>query len=348
MKHEKRLAFLLEIISFCIVMIMCGLVGTAAEEEFAEGIWKYILQTDGTAYITGILDTQLSDTLTIPDSIGGCEVTAVKGLNNLQEITKIVIPDGVKEIGENAFYNNTSLMYVELPDSLKVIGDRAFENCPLRKINLPDGLITINSYAFFGCGFPTVRIPETTTYIGDHAFDNSELQYAIFPNTVMTIGDGAFSSAEMREFYISENHPMLASYQGVLFSKTTMTLLCYPKKKTRSIYEVPAGVTAIAPNAFDSNSYICEVILPDTVVSIGNYAFFNCDSLEKINLPDGLQSIGASAFRWTDNLSELTIPASVEEIGEDALPDAPIKVYAGSFAETYCIENELDYVCIDP
>ena len=80
--------------------------------------------------------------------------------------------------------------------------------------------------------------------------------------------------------------------------------------------------------------------------SIGDFSFYECEHLETINLPASIQEIGEWAFYGCSGLTSLTVPESVTSIGEEAFHDCEsleISVYQGSYAETYCKENDLNY-----
>ena len=84
---------------------------------------------------------------------------------------------------------------------------------------------------------------------------------------------------------------------------------------------VSEGVTSIADNLFKNDggeiqSNIISVTLPDTVTSIGAYAFYNCTNLAEINIPDSVTSIGAAAFFGCKSLTEIKIPEGVTSIAD--------------------------------
>lgn len=108
-----------------------------------------------------------------------CEVTIPEGITEIgkeafircYELSKVVIPEGVKTIGDCAFFECTKLMEVVLPNSLEVIGGGAFGLCPLTDLSIPEGVTTI----------------------GGGAFCNSELQKIVIPKSVKSIGGRAFN-----------------------------------------------------------------------------------------------------------------------------------------------------------
>lgn len=347
--NPKRYSYIFGLVLFVISIVCCGLSESTSEDLLMEQNWEYVLQADGTARITGLKDAQTSSVLTIPDVIQGHPVTVVEGLRELQGLSEVIISDGVTELGEFAFACDTALTKVSLPNSLKKIGCSAFTECySLKEIDLPNSLEVIEEEAFYSSEIEILMLPSSIKKIGAQAFYDTSLQNIVFPETELTVGDGAFANSKMKEFRVPDKHPTLDAYQGVLFNKKTKTLLAYPSNNERPQYEVPKGITAIAPFAFAGNRFLKNVTIPGTVVSIGESAFGFCDGLTDIYMSEGLISIGPYAFASNKSLQKMIIPSSVREIGENAFPDDTlILVYKNSYAEAYCQENEVSYVCID-
>lgn len=129
-------------------------------------------------------------------------------------------------------------------------------------------------------------------------------------------------------------------------------------------------VKAIYSNAFNKCSELRTVTLPDTIESIGDSAFYICKNLKKINIPNNLKTIENNAFNYCRSLVEVTLPTGLTSIGRRAFYDChklmriivpptveyigdevfgncsniTVVVKKGSYAEQYCIENEIRYV----
>ena len=113
-------------------------------------------------------------------------------------VTEVVVPDGIKIIGEFAF-SCSGLVSITLPNSITDIDEGAFQNCPhLTTVILPENITWISDYLFDGCeNLKSVVIPEQVTYIGDMAFFGCcSLTSVVIPEKVRTIDDWAFACCQ--------------------------------------------------------------------------------------------------------------------------------------------------------
>ena len=108
-----------------------------------------------------------------------------------KDVTAVVIKDGVKSIGDYAFYNCQKLKSITIPDSVTCIGDGAFEGCiSLTTITLPDSITEIGYGAFYNSGLKHLTIPDGVTEIFNFTFDRCpDLETVILPETVTRIGE---------------------------------------------------------------------------------------------------------------------------------------------------------------
>ncbi|MBR6667015.1 MAG: leucine-rich repeat domain-containing protein [Clostridia bacterium] len=245
---------------------------------------------------------------------------------------RYAIPQGIKIIGASAFSYCNNLTSVTIPSSVTSIGDKAFYNCSnLTSITIPDSVTSIGEYAFQGCSsLISITIPNSVTSIGDSAFSFcSKLTSITIPDSVTSIGRNPFRHCDkLTSIIVSVDHPTLATIDGVLFEKSTKTLVCYPRAFTAKIYAIPQDIKIIGDEAFYSCSSLTSITIPDSVTSIGDDAFIFCDSLTTITIPDSVTSIGDDAFYWCDALTSITV-------GRD------------SYARQYCIDNGLPYTYPD-
>jgi hypothetical protein len=291
------------------------------------------------------LDCSSLTSITIPDSI-----TSIGGyaFYRCSSLTSITIPDSVTHIGSYAF-NNTAyyndennwdncVLYIdnalleansdlisgeyEIRNNTTVIADKSFYGCSsLTSITIPDRVTSIGDYAFDYCrSLTSITIPDSVTSIGNYAFsDCSSLTSITIPDSVTSIGDGAFSFCKsLKEINVEKNNMCFLSNDGILFSKEQNILIQYPSGREITGYTIPNSVTSIGDYAFSDCSSLTNITIPDSVTSIGNYAFSYCSSLTSVIIPDSVTSIGDWVFADCSNLKSVTVGNGVTSISNYA------------------------------
>ena len=279
--------------------------------------------------------------VTIPDSvtsIGGSafsycrnltSVTLSNGVTsidwgafNCTGLTSITIPDSMTSIGEMVFGNCTNLKNITIPDSVTSIGSSAFSGCKsLTSITLPNSVKEIFSSAFSGCtSLTSVTIPESVTDIYGSAFEGcTNLTDITIPSSVTHVGSGVFSGCtSLTEIEVATDNSSYASVNGVLYDKDKTTIICYPTGKKDKSYKIIDGATSIGSSAFEDNTSLTSVTIPNSVTQIGYGAFEDCTSLIGVTLPSSVTSIGRHAFYRCISLKSITIPNSVTNICKEA------------------------------
>ncbi len=187
---------------------------------------------------------------------------------------------------------------------------------------LEDGTAEITNY--MGSA-ETLDIPSkldtyTVTSIGDSAFAyNNSLTSVTIPNGVTNIDNSAFDLCySLTEIKVDANNKNYSSQDGVLFNKNKTELIQYPIGSTRTSYDIPNSVISIGAWAFEDCENLTSVTIPESVTSIGEDAFSSCDSLASVTIGNGVTSIGGGAFEDCPKLTSVTIPNSVISIGERA------------------------------
>ena len=189
---------------------------------------------------------------------------------------------------------------------------------------IPNNVISIGDYAFYKCSTLTsITIPDSVTSIGEDAFsDCSSLTSVTLGNSVTSIGDGAFHCCYgLTSITVDEKNSYYKTIDGNLYTKDGTTLIQYATGKEDTSFEIPDSVTSIGDYAFRGCSNLTSITIPDSVTSIGDYAFRGCSNLTSITIPDSVTSIGSEAFYKCSTLTSITIPDSVTSIGEDAFSD---------------------------
>lgn len=261
-----------------------------------------------------------------------------------EQITKVVLSEGITEIAWCAFEDCTSLSSVILPSTLKEIGEMAFEGCSeLKNITLPNGLTTIKSSAFSKTGLIEVVIPESVTEIGDAFYDCKTLTKITLPFIGSKNGIGAFSNI----FYIGIDN---ASYvpaslkEVVITQKVSVVSQAFYNCTGIQTITFSAGVTTIGSGAFSGCSGL-ESVTINEATSIGNSAFQGCKSLQSIVIPEGVTCLSASVFFECNKLNGVTLPSTLTEIESSAfygcselssidIPESVTAIGAGAFQKT--------------
>ena len=263
----------------------------------------------------------------------------------------IITFDGdVTMIGDDAFNNCDKFTGITLPESVTSIGKKAFYGCDgLTEFIIPDSVTTIGIYAFWYCSSLTsVIIPDSVTTIGEGAFYNcTSLTSVTIPDSVTEIGyDAFYSCSSLQEFngkFASEDGRCLI-IDGVLnyFAPAGLTE-----------YTIPDSVTTIGDYAFFDCNSLTSATIPDSVTTIGKFAFAWCSSLTSITIPNSVTTIEGYAFYLCTSLTSVTIPDSVTTIGEWAfqncrsltsvtIPDSVTEIgkeafaYCSSLKKVYC------------
>ena len=211
----------------------------------------------------------------------------------------------------------------------------------IRCIVIGEGITEIAEEALWFQNMTTVSLPESLTRIGREAFVSChELREVMLPKSVINIEAGAFTyCSNLTAFSVDPENPVYTAVDGVLFSLDEKTLVQCPGGY-QGTYAVAQGVTAIGAGAFQGCGELTELILPDSVVSMGKEAFcstgltsviipdsivrlnenifFACEALREVTLPEGLKEIGSGAFGSCDSLNALEIPDSVTVVDSGA------------------------------
>ena len=209
------------------------------------------------------------------------------------QIRKVVIEEGVTNIGNCAFWN-CDLISVEIPSSVTAIGNYAFHSSSIISVTIPANVKTIGNNAFYSCqNLSSVTISEGVEKIGQNAFRFCKsLPTIALPASIDEVGAAAFLQC--------------TTLKGATFA---------PGSK-----QVKMG-----DHVFAGCYWLMGVTLPVNIDRIGEGMFMNCGMLAGVEIPQGAESIESNAFSSCRGMSTVIIPDSVKTIGTAAFTNCPLK-----------------------
>ncbi|MBO7458236.1 MAG: leucine-rich repeat protein [Paludibacteraceae bacterium] len=267
------------------------------------------------------------------------------------KLTSVTIPNSVTSIGNYTFCNCTKLTSVEIPNSVTSIGYSAFKSCTsLTSIEIPNSVTSIGSEAFYGCTGLTspiyninvfaylpgswsgaYTIPDSIESIAPRAFyDCSGLTSITIPSSVTSIGGGAFDKCTgLSAVHISD----IAAWCAISFGDYSANPLSYAQNlylngELVTDLVIPNSVTSIGYRAFSGCSGLTSVTIGNSVTSIGDYAFYGCTGLTSVTIPNSVTSIGNNAFLGCSNLTAIHVPCGEKERFQTMLADNADIIYA--------------------
>ncbi|WP_302492207.1 leucine-rich repeat protein [uncultured Ruminococcus sp.] len=182
--------------------------------------------------------------------------------------------------------DSSAFTYVNHGDSIEITGFNNFVSdvvIPSEIEGLPVTAISVG--AFYLSTITSIEIPNTVTSIGEMAFLGcTSLKSVKLSTGVAKIDKNAFGSCSaLREVQVAKDNPNFSSLDGVLYSKAQDTLVIYPAAKTDAAYTIPGGVTSVAMYAFSENPYLETIAIPNSLIKVGDSAFFNCKNLRSVS-----------------------------------------------------------------
>ncbi len=246
-----------------------------------------------------------------------------------------------------------------------------------------DGTVTITGY--HGADLEIV-VPDTinerpVTKIGYEAFSGYDMKSIYIPKSVNYIANAFQKCYMLEEIYlpdgIKEEFELSYLEDTAWYAKQPFDEILYignvclgikatsiSSQKSQTKIEIKHGTKTVLPCAFEGYTGVTEIVLPDSLQTIG-YAAFERTNITEINLPSDLEYIGDSAFRGANQLMSVLIPENVTQIGKKAFfyldimseqdlgllnsgskPRSGVKIYGkqGSEAERYANENNIEFI----
>ena len=286
----------------------------------------------------------------IPDTVKVIKTGAFEGTEGIR---KIVIPSEVKRIHDDTFKECKDLETIVFNKKVRSIGENAFAKCEkLKSVTIPGNVKTIEYKAFEKSGCKEVIISKGVKEIDYRAFNNcDQLEKVSISDTVSVISDNSFANCDkLTQIAVDAGNKMYASVNNSLLNKNKTELLQVPGGK-RGVYEIPATVTKVYPQAFygcknltgiastDNSNFKSvdgilydrtgtklisspinktgTIVIPSNVLIIGESAFQNSKA-SQIIIPSSVVSMEQCAFEYCNNLTYMKIPGNVEKVSQAA------------------------------
>lgn len=233
----------------------------------------------------------------------------------------VAIDNDTVGIAQYAFWQS-AITDLTIPASVKTIGSNAFQKCEsLKSVSILAAssdaearLTEIPDFAFFGCtALQTIEIPEGIAKIGKSAFyECSYLTYVKFPDSLKTIGEFAFYKSSMVQLGFGETSQLETiarkAFQGC-------AVLGYEEY---GAIKLPDSLKTIGDYAFYNCASLAEIVFGSGLETIGNYAFSGCAALKTLTLPENVKSVGNYAFRSCTAITELNLNHGLKTISKGA------------------------------
>jgi len=225
----------------------------------------------------------------------------------LDDITTVVISDGVTSIGSMAFEGCTHLTSVVIPNSVTAIMENAFMNCrKLESVTLPQNLKHLGYCAFAVTGLTSVTVPCNLTY--GNVFGSCEnLTTVTLGSKVDAFNGLTVADSPLLAVNVEAGNTTFKSIDGNIYSLLDDSFVYYAAGKSATTFTIPDGVKAISHLAFQSCNNLKSIVIPNSVMTIDGEAFSYCQNLESITFGTGTTDVTPYLFNYCNKLNELLV-----------------------------------------
>lgn len=239
----------------------------------------------------------------------------------------VTVPEGIREIRDDAFYGHPEIESITLPEGLEKIGFQAFKNSGILALTIPDSVREIASNAFEDC---------------------KELTVFHMGNGVEKVGDGLFSGCDsLSKIDLDNSNPNFIFYNGALYNSDMSHLYQILNGAHIRNFTIPSTVTSMSPYCGFGLPNLVNLTTNPDLKTIPAYAFSDCPALLTVTLAGGTDEIEMKAFSDNESLAQVYIPKSVHTIHATAFDHCPalsILSKEGNHAEAYAKENDYRFI----
>ena len=269
-------------------------------------------EVEGGYKILGYVDGVDLPLLYIPSYIDRKPVVSIakRAFNASKTLTAVYVPSTVKDIGDRAFFGCNNLDRVSLQGGNLKIGALVFRNCSsLKRVVFNGAAAELGDYAFASCRKIAIYYTQNVTTIGECAFLGSGLSGELDLRGVKNIKSGAFNGCEITSIIFGKN--LSAIEPSAFFNCDDLNEIKLSDENDEYVY-VDGCLIRRSDNTLVLG--LASAVIPETVVSIGDYAFAYRKNLSEIAIPSSVTAIGSYAFADCENLKTIEVSESVKSI----------------------------------
>ena len=305
--------------------------------------------------------------ITFPNTL---ESIGQEAFYNCTSLTAVAIPDSVKTIGLKAFMDCAALADISIGTGVTKLGGGTFQNTAfynnatgivtlsgwvieakdreITSITLPEGIYGIADYAFYGCQKLDQVSFTGIKYVGDYAFKLcTNMWECLFDDSLLTIGTATFSRCEyLKTIDVGSSLESIGTQtfygcsmlnaDGIELPKSLKSIGPYAFQASRAQSESAGFIIVddwIVGNTLGSNMTIFNIIIPEGIRGLADYAFIEVNMFGTITIPEGVEIIGRAAFYKASSPSTISLPSTLKYIGDYAFYGCS----TASFGENYTL-----------
>ncbi len=213
------------------------------------------------------------------------------------EAESVKIGKGVKQIRHSAFYGCRALESVTIPDNVTTLGDSAFYHCDnLKNAVIGNGITSIEQYTFASCALESVTFGKNVSSIERYAFAWNKIKNLVIPDSILSIGSHAFDGSPVETLYIGKN---LKNASDLFINTENLEKI---KVSPENPYLTAKNNCLIAnKKLIFAGKNFC---IPN-VTEISNYAFYGRDDITSIEIPASIRRVDSYAFKFCNNITDV-------------------------------------------